>query len=361
VALRDREEGTTEEKARRGAARTLVNWFLGLASVGVIGAWVATSGWYSLEPGEAAVILRVGSYERTISSEGIHLKLPTPLESVDVVNVGDIRRLEFGGTRTAAGAKKEGEAPARFAENAIQTADSNIVNLSYVLQYKVDDAFSFVFGMAEPRKILHDATQASVREVVGKMTVDEVLSTKRSQVQSSARSTLKKLLSTYFDKEDERSAFAIDAVQLQDVQAPGPVQEAFDDVVAAQQDAERAISEAQGSAQEITQRASAQATELRQAALAYKDAVVVEARGEVSHFTALLAQYRAAPRVTRERLYLETMEAILPTTDKIIVEGESAQMAPILPIPIPSPQPATRASPPATPSSAGEGAEGSAQ
>ena len=102
MALRDEEEGSTDEKVRRGVGRALVNASLALASLGVIGAWVASSGWYALEPGEAAVILRLGTFQRTVSEEGIHLKLPTPLESETIVNVGEIRRMEFGGSRSDA-------------------------------------------------------------------------------------------------------------------------------------------------------------------------------------------------------------------------------------------------------------------
>ena len=139
------------------------------------------------------------------------------------------------------------------------------------------------------------------------------------------------MLDAYF-AQAERSAFQIERVQLQDVQPPAEVQDAFEDVVSATQDEQRALSEARGDVREIIERANAEAREIREAATAYKEAKLLEAGGEADRFVALLAEYKRAPEVTRERLYLETMEAILPQVDKVIVEPDTVNLMPYFPL-----------------------------
>lgn len=314
------------ERVERGVGRLLRAGFVIVVSLGVIGAWLGTSGWYSLKPGEAAVVLRLGAYARTVEHEGLQFKLPYPFETYRIVRSGELRREKFGFEDSDRSALDE---KAASGENAIQTADNNIVNLSYVVQYYVGDAFSYVYGMAAPRSTLRDAAQAAMREVVGSRGIDDVLQGDRGGIEVEARDNLQRMLDSYFDS-PEHSAFRVKQVSLQDVKAPVPVQDAFDDVVAATQDQRRALSEATGDAREITERASASARELREAALAYKQAKVLEAQGEADRFEALLAEYAQAPTVTRERLYIETMEAILPDIDKMIVEPGAVDLMPLL-------------------------------
>jgi membrane protease subunit HflK len=327
----DEENGpvATDDRIRRQVGRTIANWTAVLLSLGVIVGWGVT-GFYQLEPGEGAVVLRVGQYDHTEIQPGLRWHLPPPLESHEKVNVQEIRRERFG-----FGAVSEavpGEATATF-ETAIQTADSNIVNLAYVVQYKVADAFPFLYGLADPIDTLRDAAQASVREVVGRKSIDEVLSTDRGEIQNEARSILQSTLDGYLD--DTRfagtSAFAIRRVVLQVVQPPSQVQDAFDDVVASQQDADRAISVARGDAKEIRERAEAEAREKLEAAAGYKDAKILEARGEAGRFSALYDEYARAPAVTRRRLYLETMEQVMPTVEKMVIEPNTVNLMPFVP------------------------------
>ena len=321
------EELGTDAKIRRQVGRTIANWLMVFASLAVLVGWGAM-GVYQLEPGEAAVILRVGAYDRTVSEPGLKWHWPPPLEYAATVNIAEIRRLEFGAPTVEPDAEGSRAVPGQ----AIQTVDSNIVNLSFVLQYEVDDAFSFVYGMAQPRETLHDATQAAVREVIGHEDVDAVLSVGRAQIQTRAQEILQRTLAEYFGGADHESPFLIRQIKLQDVQPPDQVQGAFDDVVAAQQDEVRVVSIARGDAQEIRERANAEAIELRQAAMAYKEAKVLESRGESRRFESLLAEYRRAPDVTRRRLYLETMEDVLPGIEKVIVEPDTVNMMPFLPL-----------------------------
>lgn len=332
-----RGEGTSDAIERR-AGRSLQRWIALLASAGLIGAWGST-GFYRLAPGEAAVVLSFGRYLRTEATAGLRWHVPRPIQSHEIIRFGELRREKFG-YFDAEQAQLTPETAA--GENAIQTADNNIVNMSYVVQYYVNDAFSFVYGLADPTATLRDAAQSALREVVGKHSGNEALRENRAGIQREAEALLQQRLDDYFGSR-ERSAFRIDKIEIQDSKAPAPVQSAFDDVVAARQDEQRKQAEARGDAREIVERAQAQAREVREAASAYRDAKLVEAEGEAARFTALVAEYQRAPEVTRERLYLETMETILPAAEKVIVDPGAAQLVPLLSLgrsgaaPVPAP------------------------
>jgi membrane protease subunit HflK len=339
LARGSREGLGTEQRVRRGVLRTLTHSIVLLTSLAVIGGWFST-GFYKLELGEAAVILRWGRMNRIETREGLNWHWPEPLEYETAVNVSGLRSEEFGMARK--GGSPDGDATTDVDGflNFIQTADSNIVNASFELQYTVDDPYAFVFGMAEPRLILHDATQAAVREVIGRKSVDEVLFRNRREIESEARKILERTLAEYFRQQGQNSAFSIDRLNLQTVHPPEQVRAAFEDVVSAQQDEERSISRARGDARVILEQAQAQATELIQSSEAYREVKVLESKGEATRFDALLAEYRRAPEVTRERLYLETMEQIMPGVEKLIVQPETVSVLPWLPGRAPAAQPA---------------------
>jgi len=331
-----REEPDAEARARRGLTRWILNGLVLFSSLAVLAAW-AYQGIYRLELGESAVILRLGRLDRIESVEGLRFHWPPPLEYHEIVNTSGLRTESFGENPTLStpgrpGDEEDREIATQIRRNAIQTADSNIVNVDYELQYEVDDAFAFAFGMADPGSILHDATEAAVREVVGKRTIDAVLSQDRGEIEREAATLLEGLLDSYFEEVGLPPAFEISTINLQKPQAPDPVREAFADVVSAGQDEKRALSEAQGDAREILERASAEATELEEAAEAYRQARIIEARGQSTRFESLLVEYLAAPEVTRKRLYLETLEEILPAVQKLVVEPNTVNMLPMLPL-----------------------------
>lgn len=315
-----RREGTSDERIRRGVARTLATTIGLLIALGVIGAW-ASLGFYQLQPGQAAVILRLGSYSRTVTEPGAKLHWPPPLESHVTVNVAAVEREEFGYPADAS----EPPGEAERLEAAMQTRDNNIVHLSFVVQYRIKKAFAWRYRIASPRAVLRDAAQAAVREVVGRTTIDGVLSDQRDAVQVEAEEVLQDLLDRY-----DSGLLAL-AVQLQDVQPPPQVRDAFDDVIAAAQDRTRSVNEAEGYANEVLPRARARAIELREEAQAYRDERVAEATGAASRFLALAAEYRKAPEVTRTRLFLEAMEDVLPQARKVIVEPGTGVL-PYLPL-----------------------------
>ncbi len=371
----------TPRRIHRGAARAVTNGLLILVTLGLVGGWLST-GFYRLELGEAAIIMRLGKFDRVARREGLAWHLPEPLEFDIPVNVVEIRSITFGmeeGSRPAM--SDDGERVVRGSEvgtysRFIQTADNNIVSVSYELQYSVRNPYSFAFGMVEPDRILHDATQSSLRQVIGGKSVDNVLIFEKQKIEREARSILQKMMSQYSaliirdledvepkDAEpplvdadfDERSPFNIDRISLQTVHPPAQVRRAFEDVKAAQQDEDRAMSRARGDSREIIERARAEAAELEEGSQAYKQARVLESRGEAQRFSALLTEYQRSPEVTRRRLHLETMEAVLARAEKMVLDPSAAGIIPIFSERGRAPLPAVSSPPP---SPAPESAEG---
>lgn len=330
------EKRDAASNAGRGVTRTIVNTVILLLSLGVLFAW-SVSGIYELKPGESAVILRFGAYDRTRTIEGAWFHWPTPIESREVVNTSRLRTESFGirPTRSTPGTPadtEEGQIAQQIQRDAIQTADSNIVNVSYELQYKIGDAYAYRFSIANPAAVLHDATEAAMRNVIGKRTIDAVLSQDRSEIEGEARSLLSEMLTRYVTDVGHGAAFEVGRINLERPQAPDAVRDAFADVVSAGQDEKRSSLQATGDAREIIQGAQSQAAEMHEQAEAYKRSKIIEAQGEATRFEALLAEYRLAPEVTRRRLYLETMEEILPGIEKMVVEPNTVNMLPMLPL-----------------------------
>lgn len=317
-------EGGAAARAGRGLTRMLIDGFLLVASLAILVGW-GSQGVYSLAPGESAVILRLGAYHRTRDIEGPWAHLPPPLESHVVVNTSQLRTESFGEnpTRTTPGTPTdvdEKEVVDGVTREAIQTADNNVVHVSYELQYRIADGYAWAYSMADPAVVLHDATASAMRDVIGKRQIDEVLSQDRGEIEREAQNLLSTMLAAYSQAVGHVAAFEVQRVNLKKAQPPEPVREAFADVVSAGQDEKRSTLTATGDASEILERARSEAAEIREQAEAYRGAKIIEAKGEAARFESLVVEYQAAPEVTRQRLYLETMEAILPEMDKVIVE-----------------------------------------
>ncbi|HXK24359.1 MAG TPA: FtsH protease activity modulator HflK [Myxococcota bacterium] len=310
-----------EEHVRRGVARTLRSGLLLLVLLGALGAWLSL-GAFTLAPGQAAVLLRLGRHAGTITEEGFHLVLPPPIVLRQIVNAEQVRTEDFGHV-AAEGAALDKEAEL---EAAMQTADNNIVRIGFSVQYRTKDSFAALYRVEDPVAVVRDAAQAAMREAVGAMTVDGVLREQRDALTADVARELQTILDTY------DAGIDIVGVQLRDVQAPAQVRAAFDDVIAATQDASRLVNEAEGYRNEVLPGARAQAAELTAAADAHRQAVVAEATGEAARFRAIVAEYRKAPAVTEKRLYLETMEQVLPKVEKVIIERGTTSVVPYLPI-----------------------------
>jgi membrane protease subunit HflK len=307
--------GASEE---RKVGRLLTRLLLVVLLLGLLGFW-ASWGFYRLNPGEAAVILRLGKYRTTEVRDGLRWQLPPPIESREIVNVGLVAREQFGDIDTAREAATQ-------TETAMQTGDNNIVDLEFVVKYKVGKAFESRFRIAHLRETLRDSAQAAMREVVGRNSVDDVLSEKRGIIQDEAAELLQQILDRY------ESGLYVEGIELQEVQPPAPVRDAFDDVIAAAQDRDRRVNEAEGYANEVLPQARAEASEVVEGAIGYRDSKIAEARGEAQRFLSVLSEYEKAPEITRKRLYLETMEKVLPGVEKVIIEPGTASVLPYLPL-----------------------------
>lgn len=313
------DSGSPDERVRRSVARTIANLTVLAASIGVLATW-SYFGLYQLEPGQAAVILRFGEYVRTEGDPGLRWHLPPPIEDHEIVNVASIDKEEFG---TRHGDEQSAEELRH--EASMQTSDNNIVHVGFVVQYRIKDAFASRYRVADPRAILRDAAQSAVRGVVGRHTIDGVLTAERGAVQAESESSLQESLDRY------ESGLEVVGIELQDVSPPDEVRAAFDDVLAATQDRNRAVNEAEGYANEVLPKARAEAIEQVESAKGYKDAKVAEATGEANRFRSIVAEYQRAPDVVRTRLYLEAMEEVLPNVQAVIVEPGTAVM-PYLPL-----------------------------
>ncbi|MEE9607872.1 MAG: FtsH protease activity modulator HflK [Myxococcota bacterium] len=317
------EEGklSIEERVRRSVGRTIRNWALVLALLTLLTVW-GSFGAFTLKPGQAAVLMLLGRHTETITADGFHLRLPPPLVTRVLVNFSELRNEDFG----FRGREDENTPGEKLLEATMQTSDNNIVRVSFAVQYTINDPFLARFRVADPVAVVRDSAQAAMREVVGRMTVDGVLREQRALVTSEVSRLLQDILDSY------EAGLEVEGVQLQEVQPPGPVRAAFDDVVAANQDASRSVNEAEGYRNQLLPNARAEAAELFAAAEGYREARIAEATGEATRFMAIAVEYHKAPAVTEKRLYLETMETILPNVETVIIEPGTTQIVPYLPL-----------------------------
>jgi membrane protease subunit HflK len=289
--------------------------------------WLA-SGFYIVRPDERGVVLRFGKVVRE-SGPGPGWHLPAPIEMVLKPSVTAIRKEEIG-FRTV-----EQGPPAQYREVADEslmlTGDENIVKLEFIVQYRIRPDASgttdFLFNVRAPEETVRAAAEASMREVMGRTTIDDVLTEAKERVQQDAQKGLQATLDRY------GAGIEIVTVKLQDVDPPDQVNDAFKDVIGAQQDRERAINEALGYANDVVPRARGQAAQLVNEAEAYRESKTREATGAAQRFIAQQQAYAQAKDVTRQRLYLETMEAILPGATKVVLDDTVAKQAvPYLPL-----------------------------
>lgn len=286
------------------------------------------SGIYIVRPDEKGVVLRFGAAVRQVGP-GPHWRLPWPFEEVLRPNVTQIMKEEIGFRTTDPGP------PARYQdmdqEALMLTGDENIVKLQFIVQYRVrpdaDGVTDYLFNVRDPRETVRGGAEAAMREVVGRTDIDSVLTEGKEKVQQEAQAELQSILDLY------DVGLEVVTVKLQDVDPPDQVSDAFKDVISAQQDRERMINEALGYANDVVPKARGQAAQIINEAQGYREAKVREADGTAQRFVAVYEEYSKAKEVTRQRLYLETMEEILPRVNKIILDDLAARQAvPYLPL-----------------------------
>ena len=285
--------------------------------------WAAT-GLYQVDPSEVGVVLRFGRVVTT-TSPGLHWHLPWPVERVLKPPVTVVHKEEIGFRTLDVGP------PARYRpvleEARMLTEDGNIVELNFIVQYRIKDPVAFLFNVRDPTETLRDSAESAMRDVIGHTSINMALTEGRFQIQTQAEQLLQGILDGY------AAGLHIATVKLQDVAPPGPVQDAFKDVINAEQDRERMVNEAQGFANDILPKARGMAAQIVNRSEGYSAGRVKAAEGEAARFELLYEAYAKAPEVTRRRMYLETMEAVLPTMDKVIVDSHIADgVLPMLPL-----------------------------
>ncbi|MEA3287593.1 MAG: FtsH protease activity modulator HflK [Candidatus Marinimicrobia bacterium] len=281
--------------------------------------WIVFAGpFYIVAPEENGVVRTFGKLSQ-VTESGLRFKFPWPIQTVDLVNVEEVRRLELGfRTVRTGGASSAAQYKKVPSEALMLTGDENIVSVDLVVQYKVKDAGHFLFRIARPQRAVAHAAEAAIRQVVGSQPIDQTLTTGKAMIEASTKELLQKVLDSY------ESGIFIAQVKLQDVTPPQQVDAAFKDVQSAKEEKEKKVNIALGYRNEIIPKARGEAAQALQEAEAYKQKRVKEAEGDASRFTQMLNQYRLAKDVTRTRMYLETMEEIFPKMDKYIVDGKDA-------------------------------------
>jgi membrane protease subunit HflK len=274
----------------------------------LIALFLAWQGFYIVAPDEQGVVKRFGRVVR-ITPPGPHFKIPL-IESVLIPKVTKLHRIEVGFRSTAQGTTTVPR------EALMLTGDENILSVELIVQFRIKDAQEFLFNVADMGETIMKATEASIRQVVGQSHIDEALTTGKAEIQESTQQLLQQILDDY------RAGIQVAAIQLQDVDPPEQVVGAFKDVASAKEDKEKLINEAQGYRNDIIPKAKGEAAQMINQAQAYAQSRVRRAEGEADRFNRTLKEYQQAKPVIRKRIYLETMEAVLPGMNKIIIDGK---------------------------------------
>ena len=273
------------------------------------------SGIYIIDPAEKGVILRFGAFQEE-TSQGPHWHLPYPLESLHRINVEQVRTAQIG-YRDAISNRRGGNVSS---ESLMLTQDENMIDAKFAVQYKINDAQSYLFNIANPDLTLRQVVESAIRQMVGKNTMDYILTEGRVAIADQIKDRSQSLLDTY------QSGLIITTVNMQDAQPPEPVQASFSDAVKAREDKQRLINEAQTYANDILPKARGKAARILEESKAYKSQVVSKSEGEASRFKQILTEYEKAPKVTKERLYRETIENVLANTSKVVVDSKANSM-----------------------------------
>jgi membrane protease subunit HflK len=290
----------------------------GLIAAVVLLIWLGT-GFFIVQEGQQAVITQFGKYKSTAGA-GFNWRLPFPIQRHELIFVTQIRSVDVGRDNVI---KATG-----LRESAMLTEDENIVEIKFAVQYRLSDARAFLFESKNPSEAVVQAAETAVREVVGKMRMDSALSEERDQIATRVRALMQQILDRY------KVGIEVVGINLQQggVRPPEQVQAAFDDVLKAGQERERAKNEAQAYANDVIPRAVGSASRLKEEADAYKSRIVSQAQGDAQRFASVLAEYQKAPQVTRDRMYVDTMQQIYSNVTKVLVDSKQGSNLLYLPL-----------------------------
>lgn len=278
------------------------------------------SSFFKIAPSEVGVILRLGQYSRT-TPPGLHFKIPY-IDRLYKVDVENIRKEEFGFRSRTPGQQSVIDKRGFEMESLMLTADTNVINVAWIVQYKVADPYTFLFKVSDVRQAIRDISESVTRRVVGNMDFDYVLSN-RDLLAASVKAELQIQLDGLFPKGSP--GVLIGTVQFQDINPPDQVKPAFNEVNEADQDMKRLVNEAQENYNRVIPKASGDAKKIIEEAYGYQAQRINDAQGETQRFNDILAEYKNAPEVTRTRMYLETLKEILPNVQTVYVIDKDQQ------------------------------------
>lgn len=309
-----------------GAPRWLIFFgaMLGLLFV----AWHAF--FFLVQPNQQGIVMRFGAYDRW-EGAGLHFRLPYPIEEVRLLEVTTTNQIEVGMRTQVMGRdgiiRRGGSVTDMPEESLMLTADENIVDIDFVVQWYIDNAENYLFKIEDPDQTVKDVAESAMREVIGKSKVGDVLAPGRDAIEIAVKALMQETLNNY------GAGVRISEIKIQQAQPPAEVRDAFNDVVSAIQDRDRAQNEARGYSNKVIPEARGEAQGILQKAQAYKEQAVAEATGQTSRFLSVYEQYKKAPEVTRKRMFLETMERVLGGSDKILLDSKSGSgVVPYLPL-----------------------------
>ena len=278
--------------------------------------WLAT-GFYIVDEGKRGIVQRFGKYIETTDA-GPRWHFPWPIESATLVNLNQVRSVEIGGK--ASGRTRDAK------QSQMLTEDLNIIDIAFAVQYTLSDAKAFLFNNRKPEDAVVQAAETAMREVVGKRKMDFLLNQGREEFAGATQKLMQQLLDRY------GTGITISKLNLQAVAAPEAVNEAFQDVVKAQQDRDRQVNEGQAYANRVIPEARGRASRLLEEASGYEQSVLTRAQGDAARFTSIVGEYNKAPGVTRERLYIDMMQSVLGNTSKVFVDQKQGQSLLYLPL-----------------------------
>ena len=279
-------------------------------------AWFA-SGFYIVVEGQRGVVMTFGKFSETTNA-GLHLRLPYPIQSHEIVELTSVRTVELG--------YRNNVKTKVLRESLMLTDDENIIDIQFAVQYILKDPEDYLFNNRNPEETVRQAGETAFREIVGKNKMDFVLYEGREQVAVAAQKLIQEILDRY------ATGIAISRVTMQNAQPPEQVQMAFDDAVRAKQDLERQKNEGQAYYNDVVPKARGTAARLMEEAEGYRQRVIANAEGEAARFKSIVVEYNKAPGVTRDRLYLDTMQQILSSTSKIMVDARAGSQMLYLPL-----------------------------
>ncbi len=273
----------------------------------------AITGFYRVQPDQLGVVQRFGAFDR-ITTPGLRYHLPSPIETVTLPSVTSVNRIDIG--FVSAGEGRQGTAMRDVPEESLMlTGDENIIDIDFTVLWRINDVSDYLFNVRNPEETVKAAAESAMREVIGQTEIQPALTEARQLIETTTRDVLQGILDGY------GAGIQIMQVQLQNVQPPPPVVDAFNNVLRARQDQQRLRNEAEAYRNDILPRARGDAEQLIQQASAYREQIVAQARGNSQRFLSVLQSYQLAPLVTAERLYLETMEEVLRDVNKVIIDS----------------------------------------